>query len=64
LFKEELWLQQILKKSSCNKTKELELRHEMSTKFVQIKALRSKLACPGVIDLPYMYIVKTEKIFL
>jgi hypothetical protein len=34
----------------------------VSTKFVQIKALGSELAPPqGVIDFPYMYIVKTLK---
>jgi hypothetical protein len=33
-----------------------------STKFAQIKALGLKLAhAPGVIDFPYMFIVKTLK---
>jgi hypothetical protein len=36
----------------------------MSTKFVKKKAIESKFAPPqGVIDFPYMYLVKLKKSF-
>jgi hypothetical protein len=55
------------KKSLYRKPKELELKYltwnivySVSTKFVQINALRSKLAQPReIIDFPYLYIIKT-----
>jgi hypothetical protein len=56
-----------LKISSFKKPKELQLKYLawnifqwVSIKFVQIKTLGSKLAPPqGVIDFPYMHVVKT-----
>jgi hypothetical protein len=53
-----------LKKFSCKKSKELELRY-LAVDVYQVcsnKSPRVKIGhTPGVIDFPYMYIVKTLK---